>query len=405
MATLRYGEDAHIELEAAEGGPVELLGIPRGRPVENVAEAVARAIDEPLDYPPLRRATTPGDRVVLALAPAVPRAAETAAVVVSKLVQAGVHPDGITLLCTEVEEDDVAGDPRRLIEPGLREHIGTHIHDPGNRADLAYLAATESGRPILISRMLHEADLVVPIGGVLDTSAAGYFGIHGGIFPTFSDAETLTRFRSLGSLAQNGTYKQALIDEANEAAWLLGISFTIQLLPADGFSVLEVLAGNCETVQRQASDRYAAAWRQPNTGPRASLVVAAIAGEAGVQTWQNLGRALENAGRLGEDGGALAVCCELCDAPGPGVLSIANAGSRQGGLHALRRQKPIDALPAAQIARALDRGSVYLLSRLEPDVVEDLDMVPIANPTELARLTRQHRACALLANASCAILE
>ncbi|MDY0167240.1 MAG: lactate racemase domain-containing protein [Thermoguttaceae bacterium] len=405
MATLRYGKDAHIELEAAGGGPIELLGIPRGRPIENVAEAVARAIDEPLDYPPLRRATTPGDRVVLALAPGAPRAAETAAVVVRKLVQAGVHPDGITLLCTEVEEGDDAGDPRRLLEPGLREHIGAHIHDPGNRADLAYLAATESGRPILISRVLHEADLVVPIGGVLDMAAAGYFGIHGGIFPAFADDETLIRFRSLGSLAQNGTHKQALIDEANEAAWLLGISFTIQLLPGDGFRVLEVLAGNCETVQRQASDRYAAAWRQPNAAPRASLVVAAIAGEAGIQTWQNLGRALDNAGRLVDDGGAVAVCCELHDPPGPGVRAIANTRSRQARIHALRRQKPIDALPAAQIARALDRGSVYLLSRLEPDSVENLDMVPIANPTELARLTRQHKMCTLLANASCAILE
>ncbi len=405
MATLRYGEHERIELEDAEGAPVAVLGVPRGRPVEDVAEAVAKAIDEPFDYPPLRRATTPGDRVVIALAPDLPQAPEAAAVVVRKLVEAGVHPDGITLLCTAGEGGSNADDPRRMIEPGLRTHIGRHIHDPGNRDDLAYLTATESGHPILISRTLHEADLVLPIGGVLDTGAAGYFGIHGSLFPTFADTDAQTRFRSLGSLAHRGNYKQALVDEVNGVAWLLGIHFTIQLVPADGFGVLEVLAGQSEAVREQAQKRYEAAWRQPGKEPGASLVVAAISGRSGTQTWQNLGRALGNAGRLVDDGGAVAVCCDLHDPPGPGVRSVANAESRQAGLHEIRRQRPADTLPAAQIARALDRGTVYLLSRLDPDVVEDLDMVPIADPTELLRLTRRHKSWTLLANASCAVLE
>lgn len=405
MTTLRYGEHERIELEDAEGAPVAVLGVPRGRPVENVAVAVAKAVDEPLDYPPLRRATTPGDRVVLALAPDLPQAPEAAAAVVRKLVEAGVHPDGITLLCTASERGIHAGDPRRMIEPELRKHIGRHIHDPGNRDDLAYLAATESGRPILISRTLHEADLVLPIGCVLDTGAAGYFGIHGGIFPTFADTDARNRFRSLGSLADRGNSKQALVGEVNEVAWLLGIHFTIQLVPAADFGVLEVLAGQSEAVRKQAQERYQAAWRQPGKEPRASLVVAAISGQSVTQTWQNVGRALGNAGRLVDDGGAIAVCCDLHDPPGPGVRSVANAESRQAGLHDIRRQRPADALPAAQIARALDRGTVYLLSRLDPDVVEDLDMVPIADSTELLRLTRRHKSWTLLANAPCAIVE
>ncbi len=405
MTKLRYGENAWIELEAAEGTTAARLGEPRGCPVADIPAAVAEAIDSPLAYPPLRRATTPGDRVVVALSPGLPQADEVAAVVVEKLVDAGVHPDGVTVLHVEDSAGGPQDDPRQRLRPDLREHVGRQVHDPGNRAELAFLATSESGRPVLVNRALHEADLVVPIGGVLDESAAGYFGVHGGLFPAFSDTETLSRFRSLGALAQSGSYKQGLIDEANEAAWLLGIQFTIQVLPAHAFGVMEVLAGQCDAVRQQAQERYEAVWRQPSPEPRASLVVAGIAGAAGTQTWQNFGRALENAGRLVDDGGAIAVCCDLDDAPGPGVRCVAHAQSHREGLQEVRRRRPVDALPAAQLARALDRCTVYLLSRLDPEVVEDLDMVPIGGPAELARLARQHKACTLLENAAFALFD
>jgi len=405
MPILRYGEHQSIEIEAAQSASTALLGVPRGHAVDDISAAVAWAIDEPIDYPPLRRATTPGDRVVIALSPRLPQAAAVAAVVVEKLVEAGVHPEGITLLTARGPTAGTASDSLHLIEPRLRPYIGQHVHDPDNRSELAYLAASESGRPILISRTLHDGDLVLPIGGVLDTAAAGYFGIHSTLFPTFADADTRARFRSLGSLARSGNYKQKLIDEVNETAWLLGVTFTIQLLPADGFGVLDVLAGQCQAVEEQARVRYAKAWQQPSDLPPASLVVAAMAGDPLTQTWQNLGVALENAGRLVEDGGAVAVCCELECPPGPGLQRIAGAESRQAALGAIRRERPIDALPAAQIAHALDRFTVYLLSRLEPETVEDLDMVPIAAPTELARLARRHQTCTLLANAPCARVE
>ena len=126
---------------------------------------------------------------------------------------------------------------------------------------------------------------------------------------------------------------------------------------------------------------------------RASLVVAAIEGGDTEQTWENLGRALESADALVEDGGAIAVCCDLAAAPGPGVQSMAAARSRRSALKRIRKDRPADALPAAQLARALDRDKVYLLSRLDPAIVEELEMIPIADGDELVRLARRHRSC------------
>ena len=56
---------------------------------------------------------------------------------------------------------------------------------------------------------------------------------------------------------------------------------------------------------------------------------------------------------------------------------MAHASSREAALRQVGKERPADALPAAQLARALQQHKVYLLSRLDPSVVEDLDMVPV----------------------------
>jgi hypothetical protein len=47
----------------------------------------------------------------------------------------------------------------------------------------------------------------------------------------------------------------------------------------------------------------------------------------------------------------------------------------------------------------LQGHKVYLLSQLDPSVVEELDVIPIAKPDELNRLARQHGSCIVLSNA------
>ena len=147
--------------------------------------------------------------------------------------------------------------------------------------------------------------------------ATGYFGIHTPIFPTFSDETTLSRFRRLDALGKNGPCKRDLNHEVDHVAWLLGVNFTIQLVPAAGDRILHVLAGESKAVYRRGQQLYDDAWSWA-VARRASLVVAAI--EGGVQqTWENFGRALEASEALVEDGGAIAVCCDLAGRPGPGM--------------------------------------------------------------------------------------
>jgi nickel-dependent lactate racemase len=398
MAVLRYGNNSNVRLDLADGAALE-LDVPRGQPLADLGAAIAAALGAPIDYPALAQCTTPGDRVVVALDRALPQVANVTAAVVNALINGGVDADGITVLESQAGRCAGEGDPRRLLSAGLRQRVALAVHNPDDRRQLAYLAADKAGEPILINRALHEADVVLPVGCLRGEQSAGYFDIHDVIYPTFSDTKTLQRFRTIATLNGQAARRRELVAEVDYVAWLLGVTLTVQLVPAAGEEVLQVLAGLSDSVRRRGHEQYHAAWDWP-VRRQADLVLAAIEGGPGQQTWENLGRALHAAGSLVSDGGAIAVCCELSAPPGPAMQHLAGESSREAALRHVAKKRPVDALPAAQLARALDRSKVYLLSRLDAAVVEDLEMVPIEGADELARLAGQHRSCVLLSNAA-----
>ena len=106
--------------------------------------------------------------------------------------------------------------------------------------------------------------------------------------------------------------------EADEVAWWLGVLMSIQIVPAAGGSVLHVLAGAPESVHRRGNALCREAW-SCQVPRRAELVVAAIEGDRGQQSWENVGRALAAASRAVTDDGAIALCTELADRPGPAL--------------------------------------------------------------------------------------
>jgi hypothetical protein len=135
------------------------------------------------------------------------------------------------------------------------------------------------------------------------------------------------------------------------------------------------------------------------------LVVAAISGVERQQTWENLGRAVESAAYLVEEDGAIVVCCDLAAPPGPALQRLIGATSREDAVRQIRRDNPRDALPALQLARALQTHRIYLLSRLDAELVESLEMIPVAGPDELVRLTQRSDSCLVVANALHAMVQ
>jgi nickel-dependent lactate racemase len=403
MIVLRYGAEASVNLQSPAEGPLETCGVPRGEPLTDTAAAVKAALDEPMDYPSLAQCTTPGDRVAIALGAEVPQVSKVTAAIVQNLLSSGVDADGITILRSAGDAEMEAEDPCSLLAASVAERIRVRTHDPADRRNLAYLAASESGEPILLSRMLTDADVVLPVGVMQPDRASSYYGIHTALYPEFSDIKTQARFRKHDRFSDNGHHRE-LRQEVNHVAWLLGVNFTVQVVPAAGDGILHVLAGQCDAVRHRGHELYREAWTWPIT-ERADLVIAAIEGGQAHQTWENVGRVLERAGRLVDDGGAIAVCCELSAPPGPAMQLLMGAPSRDAALRHIRRENPRDLLPAMQLARALESHRVYLLSRLDAEIVEGLEMIPVESPGDVCRLAQRSRSCLVVANALRAIVR
>ena len=395
---LRYGAESALRLDLPSGVLIAECDGPRDEVIVDPSAAVASAIGAPIDFPPLEQAAAPGDRVVLAVESEIPQVADVVAPIIEALQRRGVEPTDITILRPQEEGNETAGDPRGALASDVASRIGLEFHDPDDTRKLSYLAATAEGRAVYLNRSLVDADLVVPIEGLQCRKSAGYHGPGGAIYPRYSNTETIQRFLARSLADGSETLGNRSQDEIAEVLWLLGICFTIQLVPGPGDSLLRVFAGSPESVGREGQISCDSAWEY-KIPRRAALVVAAVEGHEPQQSWTNVGRALSAAARAVAHGGSIVVCCDVEAEPGPALRQIDADEDLAAISTRIRASRTEDSLPAAQLVEALDQARVYLLSRLDEDVVEDLGVAAVSKPEEIARLASRHESCILLASA------
>ncbi len=188
-----------------------------------------------------------------------------------------------------------------------------------------------------------------------------------------------------------------LRQQVDEVAWLLGSRFTIQVVPGTGEDVLHVLCGDAEAVLAAGTRLCQAAWSF-QVPKRVELVVAAIGGDATQQTWENVGRALSAAAHALADDGDVILCTQLAERIGPAIGRILGADDLDVALREIARERATDAPAAAELARAFERGKVFLVSELADDLVEDLGLLPLSADS-VSHVAGRYGSCLVLANA------
>ena len=395
--SLKYGDQQAVHLHLSDDIVLADLAGPAATPLDDPVAAAAAALADPIHFPPLTQATVPGDRIVLALDHGVPRAAAVVAGVVQSLLEGYAEPANIKLVRASGGRSSPLSDPLGLLPSSVREAIEVLLHDPRDTKTMSYLAASRDAHPIYMNRTIFDADVVIPIGTLRLQESLNYLGVHGGLFPAFSDQETLERFRAIDAEDWQA-HQQRCRKESAEAAWLLGTQLTVQVVPGPGESLLHILAGDPEAVAKHGRRLCEAAWRH-EVPRRANLVIAAIEGGQEQQTWHNLARALHAASRIVSEEGTIVLCTQLAVPPGPALRRLATADEDRALERTLQRQRSADALPAWMLLEARRNSRVLLLSQLDGETVEDLGLGFVEQAEDIDRLGRQHDSCILLANA------
>jgi len=403
QTTLRYGVGSVVELEFSAEALVADCQAPRGKPLGDVPRGVAAALAEPLEFPTLAESVAPGDRIVVAIESGVPRAEEIARAIADAVSAEGIEPANVCVLWPgrAPSLETVPADPSAA-PVGRAAQLEQRRHDPADRGSLAYLANIGEGKPVYLNRSVCEADFLAPVGCARLEAIGGLQSPSEGLFPTFADAAAQSRYRSPRT-AGSQVQRRRLRQQAREVEWLLGAMFAIRVVPGSGDSVLSIVAGETRAVERRSQARAEKAWRFTTPAP-AELVVAGVEG-ASQQTWSQVARALAAAERAAAEDGAIVLLTDLDSPLGPALQHLAGAESPEDALREITHHRPADALVASQVIHTLENHRVYLVSQLEPDVVESLGMAPVGDVGEVRRLAARAESCVVLANAQHALAE
>ena len=396
---LPFGYDSQLDVSLTADRLIAFCGQPAGEVISAPRQATSAALSAPIGFPPLIEATVPGDQVVIAVDRGIPQAPAIVAGIIDSLASGRIEPADVRVVLASgfVGAEEIT----ELLPDIVGKAITIEQHNAHDKDHLCYLAASSDAKPIYFNRSICEADLVIPIGCLRPDGALGYLDDAMGLFPTFADKETIRRFRAPSSWL-SASHRDRRREEAREAAWLLGVCFTVQLVPAAGEGILRILAGERNAVFNEGRRVTTNVWncQVPN---RASLVVAALSGGPEQQTWESFARALFASLQVVDDGGAIVVCSELDDQPGAAMLRIRGVDPDEiSALDEIGREvlddSADDAVPAAQLVEALRRARVYLLSRLDDELVEELGLAPVAQAEEVINLCGRHPSCILMAN-------
>ena len=397
---LPYG-DRSLTLDLDEASVVSVAGPETAPLADQVEQLVEQRLDDPLSFPRLGRAVVPGDRVAVVVGPearALPVRAMVAPVV-RCLVEARVEPEDIALLATPPFLDDP-----ELAEPNAWAHqlgypVSFKLHDPTDRREMSYLAATEGGQRVYLDRAVVDADMVILVGRVDFDPISGYTGGRSALWPGLSDAATIRRH--LGRLdlrapAWAQTDNPAR-QEIEEVGWLLGTQFAVQAVADARGAPTDLLAGEVNAVMKAAIGVLDRQMRASIPEP-VDLVVCCAPCPAGSDTLGSATAALAKSLRWVRPHGHVVLVspCTAGHGLGQGHQWLRDAETPSELLKALQAHPTPEARSVGLLAAAAERVHLYLLSDLPDAEIEDLFITSLGDVREIGRLADRQQSCAVI---------
>jgi nickel-dependent lactate racemase len=357
------------------------------------AAAVQNALEQPHDFPSLRRALTPDDHVAIAVDEHVPQLPRLLMPILEHVRGADVSAEAITLLCTPPSSgqpwlDEISDD---------LQDVRVEIHQPGDRRKLSYLATTRHGRRIYLNRSAVDADQLILLTRRAYDPMLGYSGAECALYPGLGDEATQQECATHLHADAPSRTPWPVRREAEEVAWLLGAPFLVQVIEGLGNDVAHVVAGTVQS-SREGQRLLDLHWRV-TTDRLADVAVASLSGNPARLEAADLARAFFSAARVVKPGGRIVVLTDAAPTLGPSLDLLRQREEPAAALQLVLHEKPADLATGFMWASAAEHARLYLLSGLPADTAEELFVTPLAHAGEVQRLLGPDTACLILPDA------
>ncbi|MEW6261808.1 MAG: nickel-dependent lactate racemase [Thermodesulfobacteriota bacterium] len=327
---LRYGQ-GEIAFELDEDLILyEILGRDRpGRP--DVPAAYRRALDQPLDSPPLRELVRPGQKVALVVSDITrtwQNNSATLPILVEYLDQIGVRDeDLIVVIAVGNHRQNTTAEFEEICGPEVCWRVRVVNHQAWDDGNLVYYGRTTRGTEVYLNSLVAEADRVILTGGVVYHYMCGFGGGRKSVLPGVAGLKTIQRNHTLCLAPEVGggtnplcysrhTRGNPMHEDMMEIAAFLKPDFLVNVVTNFANEVVKVAAGHWITAWQEACalvDEMCGV----EIERKADIVIASTGGyPKDINLYQSQ-KTLDNACLAAKPGGAVILLAECPDIEEP----------------------------------------------------------------------------------------
>jgi len=360
--SLPYG-DGMQTVDIPESNNLTIVTMPKSQigKLEDEAEILEKALDEPINSLALTELVNQQDRIVIVVNDHT-RPGPTQLIVKAILRRLGiigindnqisfVVATGSHRLSTEAEISEIIGRE-------VAERFKTECHNCLDDKSLVYYGTTKSGLPLYINRTVSEATFRITTGLIAPHHSAGFSGKTVSIHHSLP----IRAYDPVIGIIEGNSFH----DTALEAAKKVGVNFIVNAVQDSNKRNIAYVAGDLEAAH-EVGVNICRKLCEVKINQLADLVITSPGGyPRDTNLWQSQ-KALSTAEMLVKPGGTIILVAECRDGIGEGVFRdwLAEANSPDEVIERFRREGfNVGSNKAFMVARALTKARIIVVSHL-----------------------------------------
>ena len=349
-------------------------------------DEVARAMANPIGTPRLREIVHPGETVAVVTSDST-RPLPSYAILpqlLDELYEAGIQKQDITVVFG-------LGSHRKQTREEQRKLVGSRAFSEvrcidGDASDCIHYGKTSRGTPVDIVRAVARADRRICLGNIEYHYFAGYSGGAKAIMPGVSTRAAIqaNHSRMVEEAAAAGKLEgNPVREDIEEAARMVGVDFILNVVLDEHKQIIHAVAGDMVLAHREGCRYLDRLFGKP-IASRADIVVVSQGGAPKDINLYQTQKALDNAKHAVKRGGVIVLVGSCKEGFGERVFEewMTTAPNVYSMIERIQTNFQLGGHKAAAIAMVLEDADIFLVSELDPKLVEKIFLRPFATVQE-----------------------